>query len=203
MTNKERYKQAFSALHTSAEIVLEVDDMKKDKKQKHFYKIAIVAAAVVACFMGANGICYAQTGQSLVKRIVEFRLANGVEIEMEEGTEGDEEYVSMNMTAAGDVDSYTLVENDRLYFVLDNVKTDITDECDTESYYRYDYTDEKGLNHVIIIGGTIDNCGWAEYVFDAEGNYITNLMEIPGDDYSPAWLLNAEHSLGVPTGEAE
>lgn len=203
MTNKERYKQAFSVLHTSAKISLEVDNMKKDRKQKNINKIAIAVAAVIVCFAGVNGICYAKTGQSLIKKFYEFQLANGVDVEIKEGVDGNEEYALMAIT--GDVEaSYILVENDRLYFVFDNTKTDITDECDAESYYRYDYTDESGLHHVIIVGGTIDDAGWAEYVFDTDENYVANFMNIPGNNNNFAgWLLNAEHSLGVPTGEPE
>lgn len=58
MTNRERYKQAFSALQTSGKRVLEVEDMVNMQK-KHRKKIASAAAAICAAFIGVSGTVYA------------------------------------------------------------------------------------------------------------------------------------------------
>lgn len=57
MTNKERYKQAFSALQTSGKKSLEVTDMAMIQK-KHRKNIA-AAAAMCAAFIGVSGTVYA------------------------------------------------------------------------------------------------------------------------------------------------
>ena len=54
MTNRERYKQAFSALQTSGKISLEVEDMAKLQK-KHKKNIAAAAAVACAAFIGVSG----------------------------------------------------------------------------------------------------------------------------------------------------
>lgn len=48
MTNKEKYKQAFSALHTSDDFSLEVEKMERTNKQ---HKLKTMIAAVAACVM--------------------------------------------------------------------------------------------------------------------------------------------------------
>ncbi|WP_312938958.1 hypothetical protein [Oscillibacter sp.] len=48
MTNKEKYKQAFSALHTSDNFSLEVEKMERTNKQR---KLKTMIAAVAACVM--------------------------------------------------------------------------------------------------------------------------------------------------------
>ena len=50
MTNRERYKQAFSALQTSGKISLEVEDMAKLQK-KHKKNIASI---VILCYTKSN-----------------------------------------------------------------------------------------------------------------------------------------------------
>ena len=74
-------------------------------------------------------------------------------------------------------------------------QTDITDKCSTDTYFRYDYTDADHITHVIVIGGTADDYGYAEYLFDADGTYIFNNMNVSSD--TPAWFVNAEKDLGV------
>ena len=58
MTNKERYKQAFSVLHTSDQFSVEVENMSRLNK-KHNMKVA--AAALTGCILlaGGTGTAYA------------------------------------------------------------------------------------------------------------------------------------------------
>ncbi len=91
--------------------------------------------------------------------------------------------------------TYVNVKAGRLYFTLNGQQTDITDKCSADTYFRYDYTDTDHITHVIIIGGTVDDYGYAEYLFDADGTYIFNNMNVSSD--TPAWFVNAENDLGV------
>lgn len=58
MTNKEKYKQAFSVIHVSDEFTLEVREMAKTSKKQ---KINQMVAAVVACILlvGGSTVAYA------------------------------------------------------------------------------------------------------------------------------------------------
>lgn len=58
MTNKERYKQAFSALHPSGRFSLEVEEMARIQK-KHKTNMAIAAAIACAVIIGIPGTVYA------------------------------------------------------------------------------------------------------------------------------------------------
>lgn len=58
MTNKERYQQAFSALPSSRQLNLEVEEMAQIQK-KHKKNIAVAAAVACAALIGAGGTAYA------------------------------------------------------------------------------------------------------------------------------------------------
>lgn len=58
MTNKERYKQAFSALHPSGRFSLEVEEMARIQK-KHKTNMTIAAAIACAVIIGIPGTVYA------------------------------------------------------------------------------------------------------------------------------------------------
>lgn len=58
MTNKERYKQAFSALHPSGRLSLEVEEMAYIQK-KHKTNMTIAAAIACAVIIGGSGTVYA------------------------------------------------------------------------------------------------------------------------------------------------
>lgn len=145
-------------------------------------------------FAASNGICYAATGKSLVHTIIV--MADGSNVEISE----DDNSVTFTIEKTGDL-SYTTVENGRLYITLNNEKTDISDQCSETDYYRHDYTDSEGNTHVIIAGGTVESYGWAKYIFNTEGKYVFNTINIPTDeanpDATPVWFAKAEKDLGV------
>lgn len=58
MTNKEKYKKAFSAVCPSNEFSLEVEKMKKIRKQ-HFFKTIVASIAGCVIFMGSATAAYA------------------------------------------------------------------------------------------------------------------------------------------------
>lgn len=58
MTNKEKYKKAFSAVRPSDEFTLEVEKMKKINKQ-HFFKTMVASIAVCVLFMASATAAYA------------------------------------------------------------------------------------------------------------------------------------------------
>ena len=56
MTNKERYKEAFSAVHTAGNFTLEVEKMKQIRKQHKFRAIAVAACVMI---VGSATFAYA------------------------------------------------------------------------------------------------------------------------------------------------
>lgn len=68
MTNKEKYKQAFSVLHTSEEFSVEVDQVKSFNKRKNIRRIV---AAVITCLLlvGVSGTVYAANVGGIQRKI--------------------------------------------------------------------------------------------------------------------------------------
>ena len=190
------YRIAFSICQNreDAEVDLNPASIRRSRTTRVVRRMCYTAACLVMLFAASNGICYAATGSSLVHTIIV--MANGANVEISE----DGISVSFTIESTGDL-SYTTAENGRLYLNLNDEKTDITDQCSATDYFRKDYTDSEGNTHVIIAGGTVDSYGWAEYIFNAEGKYIFNTMNIPTDDanpdYVPAWFTKAEKDLGL------
>lgn len=77
MTNKEKYKQAFSGLHASIDVGME--DIMKKRSVNMAKRIAVAAVALVIGFVGSNGVCYAATGETWVEKV--FLKVNGVDKE--------------------------------------------------------------------------------------------------------------------------
>ena len=63
MTNKEKYKQAFSVLHASGNDSLEGMEMEK-KKSAYLMKKTMAACAAVAIVLGSMTVAYA-AGQKM------------------------------------------------------------------------------------------------------------------------------------------
>lgn len=201
MTNKDKYKQAFSVLHASRDMDLEVLMMKKEKNKKNIIKKMSVAIAGLAfLFVGSNGIAYAATGSTWVSKVINFTTGNGTDVEIVQ----EDNSLSYQISREGD-NNYVSVQDGKLYFVFDDIKEDVTEKCSEENYYKYEYTDEQKMRHVILIGGTPDAAGWAELIFDENGEYLFNQMNVGTDDAEeePAWLLKGMHDQGVETGNPE
>lgn len=63
------------------------------------------------------------------------------------------------------------VENGRLWFDADGQKVDVTDKMDAGTPYIYARTDPKtGSQGYVILGGTVDNYGWAEFFLTEDGS---------------------------------
>ena len=154
---------------------------------------AVAAALVVLMIIPATRTQIVNAATNLIRVFT----AGGQEITVEQHP--DESVVSIDYD---ENKSYSLVENGRLYLVVGDVKIDITDQCSETDYYRYEIVNNNGSRNVIIIGGTINNPGWVELIFDASGNYVTNHMCIVG--YDPCiWQEQAMHNEGVPCGNWE
>lgn len=104
------------------------------------------------------------------------------------------------------------VRNGRIIFTLDGSEKDITDFCSETDYYSYEETCEDGTYHVVFVGGTVDNLGFAEYTLLPDGNYNmrTEYMPLPSDDDTvdvdpdarmPIWLKNAEIAIDMHNTE--
>jgi hypothetical protein len=92
------------------------------------------------------------------------------------------------------------VEDGHVYFIAAGENIDITKKCSDSQYYQYEKVDSDGQKHVLIVGGSLEHLGWAEFIFDKDGKYINNVLSIPVDADGKmygTWTLQAELDLGI------
>lgn len=103
------------------------------------------------------------------------------------------------------------VENGRLMFDADGQKVDVTDKMDANTPYIYERTDPKtGNKGYVVLGGTVDDYGWAEFFLAEDGscsmlgnNAWEYMVPIDGKDIPMSDLTEAQQDMlnadgGVP-----
>ena len=101
MNNKEFYRNTFDQIHVSKETLDKVKMLKKDKKyirRNNYMKYVAAAVVLVFVLVGSNAVCYAATGQSLYKfvvnsSIIQYFFDAGSEVQVAEQIENDANYV--------------------------------------------------------------------------------------------------------------
>ncbi len=89
MTNKEKYQKAFSTLHASDNISLEVEIMEKNKKLYRMKKVAAACAAVAVVF-GSMTVAYASDLGGIRQKITAW--FHGEQAQMDVTDNGDGSY---------------------------------------------------------------------------------------------------------------
>lgn len=172
-------------------------ESKKGYRGGRAWKYAVSAAAVIALLL-----CFPQVRSfagSAVQKFIAFTFSDGTKGEICE-----DETARIVSIEIAENESFFTVENGKVYFTFDGNHKDITDFLGADKSFRYEKTLKSGKS-VIFIGGEPGKYGRCELVFDAEGNYITNRMNVPAesDMSTPEWLKNAMHGEGVPCGDPQ
>lgn len=168
-----------------SEAISEVDDKYyeeaanyKRKMVKHGRHRWVLIAAIIAALM--------LVGFTILPMIIE--MVNGRTVEWDDN----------HLHTSGTANNMAEVRDGRVYFTLDN--SDITDYCSEETYFRYDFTDEQGITHVILVGGTLDSIGWTEILFWEDGRRLShsNLQTETGND--PEWYIKGNAKVNDDYG---
>ena len=115
----------------------------------------ILAAVVLALALSAS--VFAFGGQI-------YHYATGASVEVATVDDGQNVAVIARETAE------PVVERDgRVYVVLDGAESDITGKFSYEEPYIYTGTGENGWRHALVVGGTLEELGWAEFFWDEAG----------------------------------
>ncbi len=198
MTNKEKYKRAFSALHASENISLEVD---KDMKNKRVFnkKIMAVCTCCLAMF-GVGATVYAHNYQ-IINKI--FGWGNNLEITQEVDENGETSSISILHT--DNLTEPVKIDDGKIYFVVNDEKIDITDKISETTAFEYEYTDDEGNTHIWLVGLNSDNIkdyGYAEYIKNIDGDWTGGYsarVNIESDGKTNAeWLENAKSEKTIP-----
>ncbi len=156
--------------------------MAKSNRKRFLFRIAVVAAVVVFS-LTLVGFTY---GSQIIQ------LLGGGHFEEGKDSNGNN-YASMD---SGFEHDPVEVRDGQIYFVLDGSDTNITNQCSEETCYQYETVDDQGYRHVVLIGGTSDNIGMAEYIWDESGTFRGSNASYNGSE-EPAWLISAQETLGV------
>lgn len=151
--------------------------------RKNFSIRTAVVAAVLVLSLALVGFAY---GNQIIQ------LLGGGHIEEGKDANGDN-YISID---TGFVNDPIEVRDGQIYFVLDGSNTNITDQCSEKTYYQYETVDNEGYRHVVLIGGTPDDVGMAEYIWDANGTFKGSNASYNSSE-EPAWLASAREALDV------
>lgn len=119
-------------------------------------KVALLAAALaVGCVLSIAAGLPAQV----------YNFVTGGSVVVEPGG------AEVNFTLTGDeAASPVTVENGRLMFEANGQKLDITDQVDESTPYVQERTDPAtGNKGYVIVGGTVDDYGWAEFFLTEDG----------------------------------
>ena len=222
MYENESYKKAFDMI--GSKTVITADSLEKRKKVQAKRRLQQAACAFAACavlFIGSNAVTYAMNGESWLSYAFSAKIGTGGEVAVEEYTSDEINDVSLiSFELKGDENiEYFTQEGDRLFFVFNDIKEDITDICIGDSFYNHEYYDENGIRHVIVVGCNHGKPECAEYIFNdngyvfclapciensaAEDNlhlYLINSplsRDIRYEEGKPDWLANAEKALGL------
>lgn len=200
---ENQFKSTYSKIRIDDERRTEMVAVLRNKKNKNAIwirsSLAVAGLIAVLCIIPATRTEIVNAAS----RIISVFTANGQKITVEQ-------LPNESVAVVNEVDEkgYARVENGRLYFVLGNIKTDVTDQCSETNYYRYELVNSDGSRNVIFVGGTVVDYGWVELVFDNTGKYITNSMGSGGSAqtrFDPAedritWKELAMHNEGVACG---
>ena len=150
----------------------EIMDMLENKQPQKRRMPAVAKIALAAALAAGCALCVAE---GLPAQVYNF-VAGGSAAFLPGTGEGHFVY-------DGEGNSPITSENGRMWFEADGEKVDITDKVDENTPYICERTDPKtGNKGYVIVGGAIDDYGWAE-VFLAEHDGACSMVGENAFDY--------------------
>lgn len=199
MTNKEKYKQAFSVLHASEVIPME-GSRKGDIMKRKLFTRRLAAACIGAVVFAAGATAYAYGGE-LIGHI--FGWGGNFEIRELANESGGTTAKSVLYT--DNLMEPIVIQDGRMIFVVNNQQTDITSLVSETTAYTYEYTDEEGNTHIWLIGlnsDRIDDYGYGEFIRDADGEWAggySHGISLEEDGSTSAqWFNEAKKEMNIP-----
>lgn len=103
----------------------------------------------------------------------------------------------------GEVNNPVTLEDGRLWFNTGDQKIDLTDKIDANTPYIYERTDlQTGNTGYVVLGGTVDDYGWAEFFTADDGtcsmlgeNAWEYMVPIDGKNIPMSELTDAQREM--------
>ena len=166
-----------------------IENKNTGKRRTPSVKVLVLAAAL------AVG-CVLSIAAGLPAQVYNFVAGGSTVIEPGNG--------EAHFTLTGDEQASPItLENGRLMFEADGQKLDITDQVDEDTPYVCERTDPKtGNKGYVVVGGTVDDYGWAEFFLTEDGtcsmmseNAWDYMVPIDGKDVPMGELTQAQRDM--------
>ena len=151
------------------------------RPKRHPKRLRILLAAAAAL------LAVTLTGFAFGEQI--FPLLGGGRIIRSVNEEG-EDSVSVDTGFAVDP---VVIWDGQIFFTLDDSYTNITEQCSDTTYYQYESSDADGSQHIVLIGGSPEHVGWAEFTILPDGTFFSNATYDSGEE--PAWLTEGRAAV--------
>ncbi len=198
MTNRERYKQAFRALHASAEISLEAEMKQNTRHSLAIGRRMVTALVCAALLLGLGVTAYAYSGE-----LRRFFGWNGNAV-ITQGVDEDGNTVASTEMNTEELTSPVEIEGESMFLIVDGEHTDITDEVKSGKAYTYRHVDAEGVEHIWVIGlcgEALESYGYAEFIRTTEGEWLggySHGIELGEDMRGPEWFETGKDEMGIP-----
>lgn len=119
-------------------------------------------------------LCFSTEVRAAVNNVVVKYFFPGSDITIYEET--DESGNTVRITGVDtEAPPFARIINDRLYFLGNGEKIDITDKISEESPYYYTYVDDYRLTHYMAVAynGSLENFGIYEFIREESGEWVT------------------------------
>ena len=186
---------ATSTAAVKTRVLAQVSPVKKRRMPR--WKTALIAAA-----LAAGALLSIAAGLPTTV----YHLLSGGTATVQQGPNGYKSYDFSNQFPTEPV----VLEDGRLWLVLDGERTDITDQIDMETPYIMERTDpESGLSNFLIVGGTPEDFGYCSYQETPSGGFAgggsggcyTPYSTIDGVPYDARDLTPEQYEQRDPGGD--
>lgn len=198
MTNRERYKQAFKALHASGKIDLEVEMKQNTRHTMRMGRRAVTMLVCAALLLGLSVTAYAYGGE-----IRRFFGWSGNAVITQSVDENGNQSASTEMNTE-ELTSPVEIDGGRMFLIVNGGHTDITDAVKSGKAYSYRYMDEEGLEHIWLIGlngEALDSYGYAEFICTEDGEWLGGYsygIELGENMCGPDWYETGKDEMNIP-----
>lgn len=198
MTNRERYQQAFKALHASGKIDLEAEMRQNTRHPMRMGRKAITTLVCAVLLLGLSVTAYAYGGE-----IRKFFGWSGNAVITQGVDENGNKIASTEMNI-DELTSPVEIAGERMFLIVNGGHTDITDEVKSGKAYSFRYMDEEGLEHIWLIGlngEALDHYGYAEFIRTKDGEWLGGYahgIELGEDMSGPDWYEEGKDEMNIP-----
>ena len=171
MTNKEKYQKAFSTLHASDNISLEVEIMEKNKKLYRMKKVAAACAAVAVVF-GSMTVAYASDLGGIRQKITAWFHGEQAQMDVTDNGDGSSyKYVDDNgQTYEGSGGGVAIDDNgNEIPLTADELMEHVGNEVEKDqdgNVWIYYYDKKKNITDLF------DDDGICKVAFEHEGRMV-------------------------------